>query len=318
MPSNQNDLLPGNAPHLTDAERAAREGFDDDGNELPAAPATADGAPAGETGTTDAGATAAPPAEDPGSPPAAAPTQDAAAAPPADTPPADTPSAAAPPQAGPVFAPQFDPGTPRDFAAELKALKEKYNAGELDDEAYESAREDIIEARTVYNTKAQVAEEISQAAWKANVSAFLQLPENATLLRSELMRDYWAVAMDRFANEAAAAGKVLTDWEILSGGRDKLFQEMGLSTATTPPAPTPTNPTAPAPAATKPPPVRAPDLSGVPPSIGAAPNAGNTGAKPTAEALAGKDIFEIEAFMAGQSEEAQEALLRSLPGAFTD
>lgn len=318
--------LPGNDPHLTEAERAAREGFDDDGNEIAAADASAGAATAAPPAAGDG---AAPPA-DPAA--AVAPTNDAAtaggegdaAAAPAASAASATTQAEAPSAptsthvAGPVFAPRLDPGAPRDFDAELNGLKEKYAAGDLDDDAYMDAREKVVEARTIYNARSTIAEEISQRGWEANVHAFLQLPENATLLRSDALRDFWSAAMTRFVNEASSSGKSPSDWEILSGGRDKLFQEMGISTAPIPPAPTPTNPTgAPAQPPT-PPPVRAPDLTGVPPAVGSAPNAGATGAKTTAESLAGQDIFQIEAFMAGQSEEQQEAILRTLPGAFAD
>lgn len=329
QPSQPNDnQLPGNDPHLTDAERAAREGYDDDGNEV-TTDATAPAPPAdgGDVDPAAAGADATDPAPVPpaeGEPPAPDSDQQAPIPPVREAPPApeseaapSTPTASG---AGPVFAPRIDPGAPRDFNAELGALKAKYNAGDLDDDAYESAREEVIEARTLFKAQATIADQISQRAWEANINAFLQLPENATLLRSESMRDFWQAAMNRYCAEEAAEGRNPSDWEILTGARDKLYQEMGISTAPTPPAPAPQNPTAGAPplSASAPPPVKLPNLSNIPPSIGSAPNAGATGAKPTAEALAGQDIFEIEKFMSGQSEEAQDAMLRTLPGSFAD
>jgi len=304
MAQGNDNQLPGNDPDLTEAEIAARDGFDDDGNAVEA-PAGSDAATAAKAGDEYEGAGAS--ADDVAA--AAEEGADAAAAEGADASASNGAASTPVSTAGPVFTPTITPGAPRDFAAEIKELKAQYEAGTIDDDAYEEAREGIVEARTLYNAQATIAEQLAEQGWRANVGAFLQLPENAALLRSPEMKDLWQTMMNRTVTEAAEAGRTLADWEILSGGRDRLFQTLGISTTPVPEAP----------AAAPPKPNQAPPLGNVPPTLAKAPAAAPSGAKTTAETLAGSDnIMEIEAFMATQSEEQADALLRSLPGAFAD
>jgi hypothetical protein len=305
MQANEN-VLAGNAPDLTDAERAAMEGFDENGNPTPPAETPP---PAAPPATTEAAAVVPPPPATDTPPPAAAPTAPVVATETAPTP-AATPQPSAP-ATGPVFTPSITPGTARDYAAEIKALKTQYEAGEIDDDKYEEDREAIVEARTIHNSESRIAEQLAEQGWKANVSSFLQLPDNAALLRSPEMKDLWQSMMNRTVTEAAAAGKQLSDWEILSLGRDKLFQTLGIS-ANADPVPPPVKPPE-----TPAKPNQAPNLTNVPPTLARAPSAAPTGAKTTAESLAAADnIFDIEAHMATLSEAQADEMLRTLPGAF--
>jgi len=282
MASPNPDYLPGNEPELTEAERAAREGFDENGDAVAAAPAADPPAPA------DAPA----PAADTPAPPAAAPADAPAPAPVADAPAPAEPPAQAPAPQSPIFTPQINAGQPRDFATELTTLKEKYKTGEIEDDDYEAQRESIVEARTLFNAQSAIAEQLSQQGWNANVNMFLQQQENAILHRSDAMKALWQSMMKKAVDDAALAGKQLGDWEILTEGRNLLFKEIGLS-ATPQPA------EAPAPAATTaapPKPNQNPPLQNIPPNLANAPAAAPTGAKTTAETLASANsIFDIAA-----------------------
>lgn len=316
MASPNPDYLPGNEPDLTDSERAAREGFDEDGNAVAAAPAA--DAPAPDPAQVDP---PAPAADAPAAP--AAPADAPAPAPVADAPaptPADSPAPGAPPAQSPIFTPQINAGQPRDFAGELTALKEKYKNGLIEDDDYESARETIVEARTLFNAQSAIAEQLSQQGWQANVSMFLQQPENAILHRSDAMKTLWKSMMQKAVDDAAGVGKHLGDWEICTEARNLLFKELGLS-ASAPPAPTPATeiPTAATTPAAPPKPNQNPPLQNIPPNLAGAPAAAPTGAKTTAETLAAANsIFDIEAFMATHSEAEADEMMRTLPGAFSD
>lgn len=291
QPDIENDRLPGNDPDLTDAEKAALEGFDDDGNPIEKPPVDGADPAAAPEGAEGAG-------EDP------APV----------TTPAETPAAAAPAAqdrgTGVPF-PQVPAAEARDFAAELQSLKEQFNDGKIDDDQYEAARDEIVVARAQAATTEALRQEFAEQAWATNCKAFLQRPENATLLRSKEIQGLWQQAMQMAVENAAAEGKVLTDdWEILTAGRDLLFQQMGLSADV--PAAGPA-----APAAEPPKPNRAPPLGDAPPSLANAP-AAPPGTKETADSLADLGIVELEQRMAGMTEQQQEALLASVPGAFID
>lgn len=284
QPSNE---LPSQETPMTDAERAALEGFDANGNPIePAqdtAAATTEGtSPAATEQAAPAAAAATTESTTPGE------TTEQGATEPAATTTAVTATAS------PVFTPQVNPGAARDFAAELTALKAKYNEGAVDDDQYEEQREKIIEDRTLFTAKADLAEQFAVQGWNANVRSFLALPDNAALLRSGDIRRFWESAMQMEADEAAAQGKTLDDWSLLTAGRDRLYKQLGINSSTVPEAPTPTPPPAATPA-----PNQAPNLAGVPPTLGRAPAAAPNGAKATAEQLAGlNDIEEIERFMA--------------------
>lgn len=305
-PSND-ERLDANAPDLTTAETKAMESFDDHGNLKPEGEPAPAIEPAPVAAADPATADAPPAAADPVAP-----------APVADTAPA-VPAAVATPLQGPIFTPTISPGQARDFAGEIKDLKTKYEAGELDDDQYEAAREAVVEARTLYNAQSNIAEQLADSAWRANVSAFLQMPDNATLLRSPEMKDLWQTMLQRATNVAAQEVKdgkraaMPNDWEILTEGRNLLFGTLGISSATVPEPPA-----APAKPAAQPKPNQSPNLKDVPPTLAQAPGAAPTGAKATAESLSTADIFEIESLMATQSEDQNDALLRTLPGAFAE
>lgn len=293
--------LAGNPLALTDAERDARAGFDEDGNELP---------PADPAATP---AVAAP----------AAPTPGAADVPPIVAPPAD-PAAAEPPAAAaePVAAPPAPSPTPaaaalpdlrveaRDFKAELAALKKDLAEGAIDDEVYEERRDDIVAARAAAEVRETLSHDFAEHTWQQNVGTFLALPENAALLRSAEIQAVWQQTMQTAVNNAALQGKALTtDFEIMTAGRDLLFQQLGLSAPANPP-----------PVAAPPPPkpVQAPPMNQLPPSLGGIPAAAPTGVRHTIESLSALDINEAERIMAGMSEAQQDELLRGTPGSFID
>lgn len=297
---NQPPSLAGNPLALTDAERASLVGFDEDGKELPADPAAPVAVPA----------VAAPPAtETP--PPAAA----EVVAPPVDAVPpaaAAAPAAAADPPQAPTPAPAALPelrNEARDFKAELADLKQRLAAGTIDDDAYEDLRDEIVSERTRYTLREELSEDFAKHTWQQNVGTFLAQAENAALLRSPEIQAVWTQTMQTAVNNAAAQGKQLVnDFEIMTAGRDLLFQQLGLSAPANPP-----------PVATPPPrPQQAPPMAQVPPTLSGIPAAAPTGARHTAESLSLLDINEAERIMAGMSEAQQDELLRSVPGAFVD
>jgi hypothetical protein len=143
---------------------------------------------------------------------------------------------------------------------------------------------------------------------------FLRLPENAFINRDKTTAQAWASMMQHAVNEAAESGTPLTsDWDILEAGAKKLRELMGITAGAG--AATTSKPE-PKPGEQKP--NRDPKLETVPATLGSAPSAGTIGTKSTADELAGKGIEDIEAYMARQDEGSRDALLRSVPGAFTD
>lgn len=303
------DTLPGNEPDLTDAERAVlAEALSD-------APVPDDAGASGaatQEGEGDPPAEGAPAADDaPAADPAAAPPEPAAdpAAAPALTAP---PAAATTKQGGPVAFPSLSAGEARDFKADLAELKAKLEAGDIDDDAYTEGREEILIARTKYETQQELSTQLADQNWQVQVQAFLRQPENAALLRSPEIQDLWSAMMQRAVNNSAAAGTVLTDdWEIMAQGRDLLFETLGLSASVEPPAPVPAEPTTP-------PPIKPPPMDKVPPTLSGAPAATQTGAKVTGENLAAQPIEDLERIGHGLTEAQWEELLRGTPGSFVD
>lgn len=290
------ETLPGNDPHLTPAEQAA----------LDAEKADADG------GAPDSGA-------DPATPPtaAAADPDPAAATPPAEPAPAAEPTPAPAAETGPppgtVF-PQIAVGEARDFDKELGDLKAKYRADEIDDDEYEDQRASIILARAKAEVRAEMSGEFQQQSWENTVQVFLSQPENALLLRDEHMKALWQSSINAAAQTAANEGRALTDWQMLSEGRALLFKTIGIAGGSAiAPDPAPA-----APAASPKPPVSPPPLNRLPPDIGSIPGAAPSGALETAESLAALDIQDLEARMAGMSEDQQQQILRTVAGAFID
>lgn len=323
--------LHANAVELTAAEQAALD--EAKAEATPAATPAKTDAPLDAAATPAADASAATPAATPGKD---APADDAAAAAAAATP-TPTPAAevdpatpAAPAQRG-VFSPNLSSNAPKDFDAEDKKISDalvdinrKSSAGEMDDDEWEREearlREDqrkLDRERTRWETKQELAGEMAAQTWTQNRDLFLRQPENAFISRDEATATAWASMMQMAVNEAAVAGKPLgADWDILEAGATKLRELMGIkpgaaaAAAATPAAPTPN--------ADAVPPKRDPKLDTVPNTLGGAPAAGNLSARTTADELAGSSIQDIEAHFARQTDDARDALLRSVPGAFAD
>lgn len=313
--------LAANELEMTEGERAA----------LASADGAAPGDAAAATGTPDApaaaAATAAPAAEASAAPAAAPadgaaqPDAAAAAAAAAEGAVAAAPAAAEPPPATP-FVPTYA-ADERDYGKEigdingkLQALKEKYKAGDVEDEAYEQQYEDLRDERSrveraqdIAALQQQLSQQNADQSWAYLQRQFLSRPENAGIAASPMRFAAWEQAMQSVVNEAAAAGRQVTDWDILAGARDLLVSE-GLLQAST---------AATAPPAAQPPakPDRAAPLGDVPATLSTVPAAADPTSRSTADAAAGMDnIEDIESFLAGKSESERDRILRDVPGSF--
>lgn len=303
--------LHNNAIGLTAQEQAAL----DSGKDPAAVAAEAAAADPAAVAAAAAAAAAADPAA------AAAATTAAAADPAAAAATATGTAAAAATLTAPqgVFAPNLAPTDTRDYAAEQTALEAKLIAlntqsrsGEIDDDDYETQREALIkEQRTLdreqvkAETKAELAATVTQQTWTTNRDLFLQQPENAIISRSPENAAIWATMMHFAVNEAAAAGKQLSDWEILTLGRDKMLSAMQIKPGA-------------AVVAGDGRPNRDPKLGTLIPGVGGAPAAGANGGKTTVDELVGGSIQDVEAFFASQTDDQRTALLKSVPGSFAD
>lgn len=307
--------LASNELEMTEGERAAL--------------ASADGATPGDaaaaTGTPDAAAAAdgsaapaaAAPADGAAQPAAAA--ASAAAAAEEATPAA--PAASEPPPATP-FVPTYA-ADERDYGKEigdingkLQALKEKYKAGDVEDEAYEQQYEDLRDERSrveraqdMATLQQQMSQQNADQSWAYLQRQFLSRPENAAIAASPMRFAAWEQAMQSVVNDAAAAGRQLTDWDILAGARDLLVTEGLLQASAAATAP----PVAQAPAK----PDRSAPLAEVPNTLSTVPAAADPTSRSTADAAAGMDnIEDIESFLAGKSESERDRILRDVPGSF--
>ncbi len=316
--------LAANELEMTEGERAAL--------------ASADGAALGDaaaaTGTPDApaaaAATATPAAEGSATPAAAAPADGAAqpdaaataaAAVAAEGATPAAPAASEPPPATP-FVPTYA-ADERDYAKEigdingkLQALKEKYKAGDVEDEAYEQQYEDLRDERSrveraqdIAALQQQLSQQNADQSWAYLQRQFLSRPENAAIAASPIRFAAWEQAMQSVVNDAAASGRQLTDWDILAGARDLLVTEGLLQASAAATAP----PVAQAPAK----PDRSALLADVPATLSTVPAAADPTSRSTADAAAGMDnIEDIESFLAGKSESERDRILRDVPGSF--
>lgn len=294
------DRLPGNDLPLTDGERDALAGFDLDGN------------PVADTAIAPTPVAEAPPVA-----PAPAAATDV-------TPPAAPPAPATPPPSLLADVPAHGPagynvtlGAPRDFNAELLALKRANEAGTLEDEAFETQREALIVDRTKHETMATLQEQFAAQNWENSCQQFLALPQNAILLRDPdklLMFDAMTQAV---VDERAAHGQPpLQVWNLLVAAGERLYKTLGLT------APAPTHdPVQPTPPTTPDPPNRNPDLTAVPPGLGVAPaaaGAGGPGDTSIEAILQSGDLSALELRFAGMSPDAMDALLAQTAGRFVD
>lgn len=316
--------LAANELEMTEGERAALASADGAAaGDAPAATATSD-APATAT------ATATPAAEGSAAPAAAAAAggaaqpdaaATAAAAVAADVATPAAPTAPEPPPATP-FVPTYA-ADERDYGKEigeingrLQALKEKYKAGDVEDEVYEQQYEDLRDERSrveraqdIAALQQQLSQQNADQSWAYLQRQFLSRPENAAIAASPIRFAAWEQAMQSVVNDAAASGRQLTDWDILAGARDLLVTEGLLQASTAATAP----PVAQAPAK----PDRSAPLADVPATLSTVPAAADPTSRSTADAAAGMDnIEDIESFLAGKSESERDRILRDVPGSF--
>ncbi|HFJ9747985.1 TPA: hypothetical protein ACGW13_003011, partial [Stenotrophomonas maltophilia] len=231
------------------------------------------------------------------------------------------PAASEPPPATP-FVPTYA-ADERDYGKEigeingkLQALKEKYKAGDVEDEVYEQQYEDLRDERSrveraqdIATLQQQLSQQNADQSWAYLQRQFLSRPENAAIAASPIRFAAWEQAMQSVVNEAAAAGRQLTDWDILAGARDLLVTEGLLQASAAATAP----PVAPAPAK----PDRSAPLADVPATLTTVPAAADPTSRSTADAAAGMDnIEDIESFLAGKSESERDRILRDVPGSF--
>ena len=222
------------------------------------------------------------------------------------------------------FAPVYN-GTGRDFDAELAAveaervaLKEKYKAGGMEDEAYEAEFDRLNELRgdlRLDQRSEQIAQDFSKQnqdqSWAYLQRQWLSRPENAAIMNDPLLFNSWEDAMQLAVNEAATQGKILGDWDLMEAARRPLADRgwlpaIGASVApvtgaVVPPKPAP----------------RTAPFSDVPATLGGAPSAAAAGSQTTVDDLQGVDIQDLEDRFAGYSEAQRDALLRQVPGAAT-
>jgi hypothetical protein len=339
--SQRNDEAQGNEIALSEAERKVLDERDAEEAEAAkgatgAAGATADGATgatadgatgatgaAGATGSADDGAT--------GATGAAGATAVA--------------GANEPPPKGGVDFPTIKPGEVRDFAKELSALKtdyrtkiakieDDYDKSIIDDktrqqlrdaadDAYESTADAVKEARTVATTESRMSKQFTEQTWEKNVDLFLNQAESDILSKSKHYRLLWQDKMQEVVDEAQASKTVLTDWQVLSAARDRLYKEAGLTPAgKVPGAAAAAGATGATGATGAKPKVKAPPLKDLPPSLRDAAG-GSGGVKAAAEELAGLPIQEVEKYLAElgdgpAGQKKRDEILQQVNGRFED
>lgn len=244
----------------------------------------------------------------------------AAAAPtPDDAPPAPT----APSQPGPApFVPNYT-AEARDFDAEvtkvkgdLKALKQQHTDGLIEDDAYDTQFESLQDAKTglliaqsTAQTRAELNQQNADQSWSYLQDQFFADPLNAPLRANTILFAAWEASMQEVVNDAARAGRQITDWQLMHEARQKLAEQGIGGTAATVAAAAVATP--------QPKPDRTPPLGNVPVTLANAPAAAAPGTQSTAEALAEiGDIESLEELLAGKSEGDRDAILRATPGAF--
>lgn len=122
-------------------------------------------------------------------------------------------------QAAPVAVPDA-----RDFAAERAALKEQWNDGDLDTDAYNDARDALVleeaehrSAVRFHSMQQQAASEAATTQWQEKVTAWQT--ENADFLANPIRRK----AVGELMAELEASGEKLTDEELLAKVQETAF-----------------------------------------------------------------------------------------------
>lgn len=222
----------------------------------------------------------------------------------------------------PVFVPTYKPAA-RDFdaesqqlAASIKALREKYRGGDIEDDAYEQLFDDLQQQRTqleVAKATAQLQESMSrdnaEQAWQFAQRQFLSIPENRGIAGNPLLEAAWGAALQHAVNTSTASGQTLDDWALMQAARDVMVSGGLLASAAARPDP--------AGSATHPPkPDRMPPLANVPTSLTSVPASAEASDRPAAEAYSDVGIEDLEGRMSKMSDTDRESLLRSTPGMF--
>lgn len=242
---------------------------------------------------------------------------DAAAAAAAEQPPAAAPSTAP----ASLLVPQYTAES-RDYKAELDAVAQKLTdlrarykgeENDMDDEAYDQAREALMDQRQeirIAQQSAVLTQQLNQQnadqAWAYVQRQFLSDPGNQLIALNPLMFSAWEQGMQLAANEAAAAGRTMTDWDMMMSGRQKLV-EAGMLGATAAPA-------AAAPATPPAKPDRTPPIKDLPATLTGTPSGADPGASSTVDSMATSEIEDLETKLAGMSEADRDRLLSQTPG----
>lgn len=241
---------------------------------------------------------------------------------------APTPVVEAPSQPAAPFVPAYAAPAARDFATELTAadtalqeLRKQRAAGELDeltDDQYEAQLDTLRDTRSeiksdakIHQMQSELASQSQNQAWEYLQNQFFAVPGNAEIRADGMRFAAWENAMQVVVNEAALAGKQITDWEVMSGARDKMAAAGMLGGAATPTAtgtPTP-----------QPKPDRSAPLKDVPASLAHVPAAAESGQRPTSQAMGEMGgIEDIERTFANKTEAERDMILRGVPGMFVD
>lgn len=124
---------------------------------------------------------------------------------------------------------------PRDWDGERAALKAKFDAGELDEDAYDAARERLLEDRAdarideqVHARLAQAEKAASQASWDRTVSAFRADPQNAKVFEDAARQNTFAALVQVAASENPTGS--YADW--LNAARDRTLAAFNIAAAT--------------------------------------------------------------------------------------
>ncbi|MEO6030383.1 MAG: hypothetical protein ABIP61_00540, partial [Burkholderiaceae bacterium] len=217
----------------------------------------------------------------------------------------------------------------RDFTTELTAaetalteLRQKRSAGDLDDltdDQYEAQLDTLRDQRSeiksdhkIHQMQADLASQSANQACEYLQNQFFAVPGNAEIRASPMRFAAWETAMQVVVNEAAQAGKQITDWEVMSGARERMASE-GLLGGT--PAATQAGSAVTPPAK----PDRTAALHNVPASLANVPAAAESGQRPTSEAMGEMGgIEDVESMFANKTEAERDMILRGVPGMFVD
>jgi hypothetical protein len=139
----------------------------------------------------------------------------------------------------PAPAPAAAAPTEPDWNAERTALKAKYDAGEIDEDEYEAAREDLIERKADYKAAARADEVISKRLaqreaqdadrnWESALTAFNADATNATFTTDPVRAAAFRAVLDTVAKENPKAS--YADW--LNTTRDRVATAFGVKVPT--------------------------------------------------------------------------------------